>query len=204
MAYDVDPRIAEIYDQVETSVDDVVLIQTLIGERGPLKILEPFCGTGRILIPLLSAGHELVGIDQSAAMLGRARAKIERLPAEVQHRVRLIEADVARGGCPGGFDVVILGRNCFYELATPGGQERCIIFAAEALNPGGAVYVDNDHIEGELHESWRQPGVKDAFPSGGAATVPASRAGSRPRGTMRLQDWSGSASGSDSPCLTAR
>lgn len=165
-AYDIDPRIAEIYDQVETGVDDVALIKTLIGERGPLRILEPFCGTGRILFPLAMAGHDLVGIDQSPAMLGRARARIERLPAEVHGRIRLIEADLTCEEWPRGFDVVILGGNCFYELATAEEQEGCIISAAEGLKPGGAVYVDNDHMEGELDASWREPGVTEAFPRG--------------------------------------
>ena len=50
--YDIEPHIAEIYDQVEIYHDDVELIRKLIGGRGPLRILEPFCGTGRILIPL--------------------------------------------------------------------------------------------------------------------------------------------------------
>ena len=163
---DVDALVAEIYDQIETSVDDVALIETLIGERGGLRILEPFCGTGRILLPLAAVGHELVGLDKSAAMLNRARWKLEQLPADVQQRVTLIEADVTREPWPTGFNVVILGGNCFYELATPDEQSGCIASAARAVKPGGYVYIDNDHMEGELDTSWRQPGVTDAFPSG--------------------------------------
>jgi hypothetical protein len=56
--YDVEPHVAGIYDQSETYTDDVKLIRCLIGERGPWRILEPFCGTGRILIPLAAdAAH---------------------------------------------------------------------------------------------------------------------------------------------------
>jgi len=58
-AYDIEPHIAEIYDQVETYTDDLYLIRRLIGGRVPLRILEPFCGTGRILIPLALDGHTL-------------------------------------------------------------------------------------------------------------------------------------------------
>lgn len=164
--YDFDLRIAELYDQSETSVDDVALILSLINGLGPLRILEPFCGTGRILIPLALAGHELVGLDQSRGMLARAEGKVERLPAEVQERISLIEADVTGREWPKGFDVVILGGNCLYELATAEEQEGCIVSAAQALKPGGAVYLDNDHMEGELEESWREPGVAEAFPRG--------------------------------------
>ena len=166
IVYDTDLRVAELYDQTETSVDDIALIQTLIGKRGPLRVLEPFCGTGRILIPLALAGHTLVGLDHSRAMMARAQSKVQQLPVGIQDRILLVEADVTRAEWPQGFDLVILGGNCFYELATAEEQERCIISAAEALKPGGAVYLDNDHMEGELDESWREPGVTKAFPRG--------------------------------------
>jgi ubiquinone/menaquinone biosynthesis C-methylase UbiE len=76
--YDVTPHVAEIYDQSETYTDDVVLIQNLIQGSGHLRILEPFCGTGRILIPLALAGHTLVGLDNAAGMLLRAKEKNQK------------------------------------------------------------------------------------------------------------------------------
>jgi hypothetical protein len=88
------------------------------------------------------------------------------LPEEVQHCITLSEADVTAVEWPQGFDVVILGGNCFYELATPEEQEGCIASAAASLNPGGYVYVDNDHMEGNLDEAWRKPGVSPGFPTG--------------------------------------
>jgi SAM-dependent methyltransferase len=44
--------------------------------RGP--VLELGCGTGRVSQPLADAGVELVGIDRSAPMLGRARERLAR------------------------------------------------------------------------------------------------------------------------------
>ena len=38
-------------------------------------ILEPACGTGRTLVPLLDAGHDMTGFDASADMLARCRAR---------------------------------------------------------------------------------------------------------------------------------
>jgi SAM-dependent methyltransferase len=173
--YDVEPRVAEIYDQVETYTDDVELIRRLIGGRGPWRILEPFCGTGHILIPLAadaahrSDGHELVGLDGAQGMLARARAKVADLPNAIRRRIILSEADVTIAEWPRGFDLVILGGNCFYELATPQEQEGCIASAAAALKPGGYVYVDNNHMEGDLGESWREPGVSQGFLTGTCA-----------------------------------
>ena len=164
--YDLDRHIAEIYDLLETETNDVELIRRLLKGRGQLRILEPFCGTGRILIPLALDGHELVGIDQAKAMLDRACAKIEQLPEDAQKRITVIQADVTALAWPGNFDLVILGGNCFYELATPEEQEGCIESAANALRPGGHVYLDNNHMEGELDEGWRRPGKSKGFPSG--------------------------------------
>jgi SAM-dependent methyltransferase len=164
--YDIEPHIAEIYDQVEAHTDDVALIQNLIGERGPLRILEPFCGTGRILIPLAMDGHHLVGIDRAQGMLVRAQAKVDGLWDRVRERIALIQADVLDKEWPRGFDLILLAANCFYELATAQEQKRCIASAFAALESGGYVYIDNDHMEGDLDESWQRGGVSTSFPTG--------------------------------------
>jgi SAM-dependent methyltransferase len=165
-AYDVDLHVAEIYDQLETGQMDVEFIRQWTANRGFLHILEPFCGTGRILISLAQDGHTVTGIDQSAGMLQRARQKIHQLPVESQHRVHLIQADVLCGPWPDDFDLVILGGNCFYELATPEDQETCIRQAFRSLKPGGYLYVDNDHMEGDLDDSWQDIGVERSALSG--------------------------------------
>jgi SAM-dependent methyltransferase len=164
--YDITPHIAEIYDQSETYTDDIELIKRLIEGLGPLRILEPFCGTGRILVPLALAGHTLVGLDKATGMLSRARTKINRLAEEIQSKITLIESDVVSGTWPSGFELVILGSNCFYELSTPEEQEECIMTAFSVLNSGGYVYVDNNHMEGDLDKSWQVSGKHPGFPTG--------------------------------------
>jgi SAM-dependent methyltransferase len=167
MVYDViDKYIAEIYDQQETQCDDVNLLLSLIGSR-QCKILEPFCGHGRILIPLAQAGYEIVGLDLSDQLLRILAERLRQLPTEVQTRASFRKADVIADEWSRGFEVVILGCNCFYELAMPAEQERCIAAAARALNPGGHLYLDNDHMEGDLAPSWCHLGVEEnAFPTG--------------------------------------
>ncbi|HET9915028.1 MAG TPA: class I SAM-dependent methyltransferase [Anaerolineales bacterium] len=165
-AYDADLHMAEIYDQYETKLDDVGFIRSLIINLGPLKILEPFCGTGRILIPLALDSYEVVGMDRSVGMLNRARQKIQGLPLEAQERIDLVQMEVLCDEWPRGFDLVILGSNCFYELATPGEQKTCIAQAFRSLNPGGCLFVDNDHMEDELAASWRQIGAVEPSLSG--------------------------------------
>ena len=166
-SYDIHPAVAEAYDLHETHTSDVELVRRLIGDRKPLRILEPFCGTGRILLPLACDGHEVVGIDAACHMLERARRKAEQLPEDTRRRITLIRGDTVAGGWPGEFDLVVLGGNCFYALADAAEQEGCIASAAAALKPGGHVFVDNDHMETPLPESWTRPGIrKTRWPSG--------------------------------------
>jgi SAM-dependent methyltransferase len=165
--YDIESHLAELYDVNETQLADVHLIRRLVGDTSPLRIFEPFCGTGRVLIPLAKDGHEVVGVDISESMLERARARIGKLDVAAQQRITLHQADVTTMTWPSGFDVVLLGGNCFYELASPEQQEGCVASAWAALKVGGRVYVDNDHMEGEIHESWLTPGKrKTIYPAG--------------------------------------
>lgn len=159
--YDIDAHIAEVYDRGETGRADIQLIRRLIPAGEPLQIFEPFSGTARILLPLAIDGHEVTGIDRSSHMIARARQKVARQPEEVEYRVVLIEGDALEMDWPRANDLVILGGNCFYELATPEEQEICLRKAARALKKGGYVYVDNDHMEGELDPAWQVKGVRE-------------------------------------------
>lgn len=134
-AYDVDIYITEIYDQFELQREDIAILREQIGDRKPLKILELFTGNGRILIPLAQDGHRIVGIDKSTTMLTSARNKIKTLPAKIQKNITLKQANVLTEEWPKGFDLVILGGNCLFELATPEEQETCIRKAQKSVKP---------------------------------------------------------------------
>jgi SAM-dependent methyltransferase len=53
--------------------DTVFHLEALSGVEG--EILEPACGTGRTLLPLLEAGHRVAGFDLSEDMLAACRAR---------------------------------------------------------------------------------------------------------------------------------
>ncbi|MBN2258888.1 MAG: class I SAM-dependent methyltransferase [Anaerolineaceae bacterium] len=162
--YDLDRHIAEIYDGVENGQEDFNLICKLIDTQKNRSILELFCGTGRRLIPLAQEGHNLCGKDQSTAMLDQASSKAAQLGDSVRDRIRLIHADVLTREWPPGFDIVILGCNCLYELATPAEQCQCVQLAAHALLPGGFLDIDNDHMEGDLGRKLAGQGKADFAP----------------------------------------
>lgn len=63
-----------------------------LASRQPGRVLELGCGTGRLALPLLKSGAQLVGIDRSEAMLDRARAKARR--AGVLQSARFVRGDI--------------------------------------------------------------------------------------------------------------
>jgi SAM-dependent methyltransferase len=167
--YDIDEHVAELYDQQITETADLAFVRQLIAQRAPgqaLRILEPFCGTGRLLLPLAEDGHSITGLDQSQGLLARARRKAAGLPLDVQARITLVEMDVTRQAWPGANDLLLLAANCFYELGEPVQQEGLIRTALDALKPGGWLFIDNDHMEGDLPASWSDSTPRPAFPSG--------------------------------------
>ena len=76
-------RAAHIYDQTRLLPEPIVKygIPAIVDLMGPkARLLEVGAGTGRISIPLLERGMNLVGCDLSAAMLARFQEKFSPAP----------------------------------------------------------------------------------------------------------------------------
>lgn len=85
----------EAYASVKGYVRTYVMHQHLLGHlpKPPAKVLDVGGGAGNQSFPLAQAGYEVTILDPSAAMLDKARQRLELLPAEARQRVTLIEAD---------------------------------------------------------------------------------------------------------------
>lgn len=165
--YDVEVHIAEIYDNLVTETNDVNFIIELLNEFKCKNILEPFCGTGRILLPLVQKGFNVTGIDGSEVMLNRLHNKMSKELINPNDKVQIINADVTEYTWGTGYDAVILGANCFFELASLDEQEKILRKAYDSIRNGGYIFIDNDNIEDELPETWCQLNIENrAFPSG--------------------------------------
>ena len=66
--------IARYYDAENTDKDDDVPLYLELAEEHGGPIMDIGCGTGRVMIPLARAGHEVHGIDNEPAMLARGIA----------------------------------------------------------------------------------------------------------------------------------
>ena len=132
-----------IYDRYEHGTDDVELLLDLIGPA-PQNVFEVCCGTGRVLVPLAKAGHNVMGMDADEGMLARIPAKSEGLA-----NLRYSQANALTTDWGGGYDVVVLGDNTLMNIEhrddDKAAQQFFIKKAAGALRPGGYFFLAYDH-----------------------------------------------------------
>ena len=85
----------EAYASVKGLVRTYVMHQQLVEHlpAPPASVLDVGGGAGHQSLPLAHAGYDVVLLDPSQAMLDKARQRLQRLPADVQHRVMLVQAD---------------------------------------------------------------------------------------------------------------
>ena len=132
--------VADMYDQKVTETNDVDFLLSVIGQT-PKRILEVCCGSGRILVPLAKAGHQVSGFDYDEFMLAKIPAKAEEL-----QNIAWQKSDAIQDDWGTGFDVVVLAGNILYNIVSDmdytKSQELLIQKAASALVPGGYVYIE--------------------------------------------------------------
>jgi SAM-dependent methyltransferase len=120
-----------------------------------------------VLLPLAKAGLRLTGVDISAAMLARARAKLAA--AGLAERAELVEADATTMRLPGRYRLCIIALNSFMHWTTPQSQAQLLRRIIEQLQPGGLLVLDlfNPHPEllddadGRLVHDFTRPGPDD-------------------------------------------
>jgi SAM-dependent methyltransferase len=122
-------------DMFEPAVVDPV-VDFLADLAGDGSALELGIGTGRIALPLTQRGIRVHGIDLSAAMVARLRAK----PGAEQIGVTI--GDFATTTVEGRFAVAYLVFNTIGNLTTQDEQVACFQNAAAHLQPGGCFVIE--------------------------------------------------------------
>jgi len=121
---------------------DVAFYRMLADERGG-PILDAGCGTGRLLVPLVRDGHQVVGIDLSAAMLARAAWRLSRAGRAARARAVLARADL--GALPAGrarFALVVAAFHTVQHCESDAALQAFLRGARQALIPGGWLAFD--------------------------------------------------------------
>jgi SAM-dependent methyltransferase len=132
---------AEIYDYQYPGAHDLPLWLSLAQEAGG-PALELACGTGRLLLPMARAGVHITGLDLSPHMLAVCRRKLAVEPADVQARVRLLEASMADFSLDDRFGLVYIPARSFQALLARDDQRGCLEACRRHLRPGGRLAID--------------------------------------------------------------
>jgi SAM-dependent methyltransferase len=100
------------------------------------SVLEFAIGTGRIALPLAERGLAVAGVEASAEMIAKLRAKPggETIPVTL--------GDMSEVAPEGAFDVVVLVFNTLFNLTSQDAQVRCFANAARKLTDEGAFVIE--------------------------------------------------------------
>ena len=99
------------------------------------RVLEPACGTGRILVGLAERGYEVAGYDANPGMVAFAAAKLARF------RAQIMRGDMATFRPPGQYDAAINLVNSIGYLLEEDAVVSHLERVGEAVRPGGLYLV---------------------------------------------------------------
>jgi SAM-dependent methyltransferase len=134
-------ELAEAYDAAYTNQHDLDFWRIFAAAAaGPL--VELGCGTGRVLLPLARAGHEITGVDLSPWMLDRCRDKLAGEPEAVRARVSLAQADMTSFELDRQVSGILCAFNSFHHLRTADEQLACLERCREHLRADGLLALD--------------------------------------------------------------
>lgn len=130
----------------EASEAQIAGLLEMLGST-PRRVLDLGCGTGRVLLPLVAAGHDVVGIDHDRETLSSCRRSL----ADANGEAQLIEMDMCDEWPDdlGRFDLVCCLGNTFMLMADVDDAVRLLRKVRAALLADGSFVIDN-----LPHEYW--------------------------------------------------
>jgi SAM-dependent methyltransferase len=136
--YDLDDGYAlwsETYDQpLRLFPIEQPAMHALLDPLAPSRVLDAACGTGRYSGHLAARGHEVIGVDRSAAMLAKARARLPQSTFREGDLEALPLADAS-------VDAVV----CALALVHLQAVGKAVAELARVVRPGGRVIVSDVH-----------------------------------------------------------
>jgi len=134
--------LAALYDWEHDEFADDVDFFVALARRTGGPALELACGSGRLLAAIAGMGLNIVGLDLSSQMLGRARCRLR----DAGVSARLDQGDMIRGLPDGTFALVILGLDAFGFVREREAQLRLLRDVRARLARGGIVALDLIHL----------------------------------------------------------
>jgi SAM-dependent methyltransferase len=124
---------------------DINFYRQLAGDRmafakGP--VLDLACGSGRLLIPLLRDGHDVIGLDRSEFMLAAAVKRVRRLGRCRRQRCVLVRADLRSFAFRTEATLTVAAFHSVQHLLTDDDFLRFLAAARASLVKGGWLAFD--------------------------------------------------------------
>lgn len=110
--------------------------------------LEPMCGSGRYLLPMLAAGLEVHGADSSQSMLDACQARL----AQRGQETTLLQQSIERLVPPRQYDLVFIPNGSFCLLTDPTLIARSLGILHAALAPGGTLLLELERLQAQAPE----------------------------------------------------
>jgi SAM-dependent methyltransferase len=138
------PGYAKIYDAIYRSKNydsEVDLIERILVRHGlgsSRRLLDLGCGTGTHALRLAQRGHTVIGVDRSAEMLARARAKLAGSDGAIEFR----EADIRKVDLRQRFDAALMMFTVLGYQLTDSDLAEALSSVRRHLGPGGLFIFD--------------------------------------------------------------
>ena len=144
-----DPRLAAIYDALDSDRSDLDVYVAIAAELDAKRVLDIGCGTGTFALLLADRGFEVTGVDPARASLDVARNK----PGAA--RVRWIDGD-ARQLPPMEVDLATMTGNVAQAIADDVAWQSTLRGAREALRPGGHLVFETRDPAQQAWTEWNR------------------------------------------------
>ncbi len=150
---------ANIYDGINTFLDDLHFYKQWLPKTKDTKILELCCGTGRLTIPIAKDGYNICGVDYTASMLEQAKAKADEAGVEI----KFIEADIRTLDLPEKYDFIFIPFNSIHHLYKNEDLFQTFETVKKHLKEGGLFLLDciNPNIQALVRDAKEQKEIAE-------------------------------------------
>lgn len=127
------------YDDAITFTDDIEFYVSLSKKQGG-KVLDIGCGTGRVMLPLMRAGIDVIGMDLSPHMLVKAKAKL----GMAGFTPEVYEGDMKDFALPYEFSLIIVPYYSMIYMHSDDDRSSVLRCCFKHLKLGGVLAFDFD------------------------------------------------------------
>ena len=137
--------LAAVYDVLNGEVDyeDIATFYEKCFKKAGLQpqlVLDLGCGTGKMTAILAARGYDMIGMDGSADMLGRAYER--KYTVEGGERMLFLQQDMREFELYGTVGAVVSTLDCINYLTGDGDLARCFSLVHNYLDPDGIFIFD--------------------------------------------------------------